>query len=76
LHIDLESAARLERISSTMADRRFLVRVKQPEFSTQPVKAERADIQGEHLTFINSKGELAAMFLMSVVESWSGSDLG
>jgi hypothetical protein len=58
-----------------MADRRFLIRFKPPKLSTQPVIAERAEIQGDHLVLFNSKGELAALFLMEVVESWSESDL-
>jgi hypothetical protein len=35
------------------------------------VHAERAQINGEHLVFLNSKGELAALFLMEIVEDWS-----
>jgi hypothetical protein len=58
-----------------MADRRFLVRFKPPEMSRQPVIADRAEIQGDHLVFFNSKGDLAALFLMEVVESWSEFDL-
>ena len=37
--------------------------------------ADRAEIQGDHLVFFNSKGELAALFLMEVVESWTEFDL-
>jgi hypothetical protein len=54
-----------------MADKTYLVRFKPPEISTQPVVAERAEIHGEHLVFLNSKGQLAALFLMEIVESWS-----
>jgi len=43
--------------------------------SRQPVIADRAEIQGDHLVFFNSKGELAALFLMEVVESWTEFDL-
>jgi hypothetical protein len=58
-----------------MTNRRFLVRFGPLELSTQTVIAERAEIQGDHLVFFNSKGDLAALFLMAIVESWSESDL-
>jgi hypothetical protein len=54
-----------------MTDKTYLVRFKPPEISTQPVVAERAEIHGEHLVFLNSKGELVALFLMEIVEGWS-----
>jgi hypothetical protein len=54
-----------------MASKTYLVRFKPPEISTQVVHAERAQINGEHLVFLNSKGELAALFLMEIVEDWS-----
>lgn len=54
-----------------MADKTFLVRFKRPELRTQPVVAEKAEIHGEHLVFFNLKGELAALFLMEIIESWS-----
>jgi hypothetical protein len=58
-----------------MADRCFLISFKPPELCTQPAIADRAEIQSDHLAFINSKGKLTALFLMEVVESWSESDL-
>jgi hypothetical protein len=39
------------------------------------VIAETTPIQGDYLVFFDSKGKLAALFLMSVVESWSESAL-
>jgi hypothetical protein len=30
-----------------------------------------AQIHGEHLVFLTSKGELAALFLLEIVEDWS-----
>jgi hypothetical protein len=57
-----------------MTDRWFIVRFKPSELLTQPVVADRVEIQNDHLALINSKGELVAMFLMEVVESWSESD--
>jgi hypothetical protein len=58
-----------------MTTRRFLISFKAPEMTTQPVIAERTEIHGEHLTFFDEKGQLVALFLMEVVESWSESDL-
>ena len=54
-----------------MADKTFLVRLRPPELRVRPVIAASAEIQGAHLVFLDSKGELAALFLMEVVESWS-----
>jgi hypothetical protein len=54
-----------------MPDKTFLVRLRPPEISTQPVIAARVEFQGEHLAFLNSKGELAALFLFEIVESWT-----
>ena len=48
-----------------------LVRFTPPEISTQVVVAEGAQIYGEHLVFLNSKGGLAALFLLEIVEDWS-----
>jgi hypothetical protein len=54
-----------------MTDETYLVRFKPPEMSAQLVVAESALIYGDHLVFCNSKDEVAALFLLEVVESWS-----
>jgi len=54
-----------------MADKRYLVSCQTPEISTQSVVAASCEVCGEHLVFTNSKGELAAIFLLEIVESWS-----
>jgi hypothetical protein len=59
---------------SGMADRRFFIRFKSTQSEIQLVIAERAEVHGEHLVFINSAGEMAAMFLLEVVENWSDSE--
>jgi hypothetical protein len=67
------------RRSDGMTDKVYLVRFKPPEVGTQLVAAEpgrtwqspRVQIHGEHVAFLNSKGELAALFLLEVVEGWS-----
>jgi hypothetical protein len=54
-----------------MADKTYLVRFKAPDTSPELVVAENTQIHGEHLVFLNSKGDLAALFLLEIVESWS-----
>jgi hypothetical protein len=54
-----------------MADKRYLVRCKTPENSMQSVVAASCEVHGECLVLLNSKGELAAMFLLEIVEGWS-----
>ena len=58
-----------------MADKRYLISCQTPEISTQSVVAASCEVYGEHLVFLNSKGQLAAMFLLEIVESWSVADL-
>jgi hypothetical protein len=55
----------------SITGKRYLVSCKAQEISTQFVVAASCDVYGEHLVFLNSKGELAAMFLLEIVESWS-----
>jgi hypothetical protein len=38
-----------------------------------PVMAASAEIHGEHIALLTSKGKLAALFLTEVVESWCDS---
>ena len=54
-----------------MTEKRFLGRFKPRELAPQSFIAERAESQGDHLVLLTSTGELAAMFLMEIVESWS-----
>jgi hypothetical protein len=54
-----------------MTDKTYFVRFESPEIGSQIVRAERIQIYGEHLAFLNSKGELAALFLLEAVEDWS-----
>ena len=54
-----------------MADKTYLVRLKVTSFALQQVTAARCEIQGEHVVFIDSRGRLAGLFLMELVESWS-----
>jgi hypothetical protein len=54
-----------------MTGKTYLVRFKAPDTSPKLVVAEDIQIHGEHLIFLNSKGDLAALFLLEIVESWS-----
>jgi hypothetical protein len=54
-----------------MTDKTYLVRFKSPEISSQLVVGESTEIDGEHLIFLNSKGELAALFLLEIVKDWT-----
>ena len=52
-----------------MPDHLFLVRLR--SHAIQHVRAARVEIHGERLAFLTSEETLAALFLFSVVESWS-----
>ncbi len=51
-------------------DNTYLVRFKSPDIATEVVIAARVEIHGEHLAFVNSRGQLAARFLFESVESY------
>ena len=53
-----------------MAEKTYLVRLK-PPLSIQHVPASRFEIQGEHVVFVDANGNLKAVFLMELVESWN-----
>ena len=48
-----------------------LIRFQHPELSIQSVIAASAEINGEHIALLDSKGKPAALFLTEVAESWS-----
>jgi hypothetical protein len=54
-----------------MPDRTFLLQLKPPGFSPRIVVAATAEIQGDHLILLNSRGQLAALFALEMVESWN-----
>jgi hypothetical protein len=54
-----------------MAEKTFLVRLKPPSLALQQVVAARAEIQEDHLVFVNSDGKLAALVLTEIVEGWN-----
>ena len=53
-----------------LADETYLVRFKPPQMGVQLVAASRAEIQGDHIALLNSNGQLVALLLLDIVESW------
>jgi hypothetical protein len=53
-----------------MVDQTFLVTLKAPSRATQHVVASTGGVRGDHLVLLDAKGNLAAMFLVELVESW------
>ena len=54
-----------------MTDKTYLVRLKPRELGLHVVVAASAEIHGEHIVLLNSDGELAALFLLEIVENWT-----
>ena len=54
-----------------MIQKTYLVRLKPPSLAFQQVTASKAEIQGDHLVFVDSNGKLAGLFLLELVESWT-----
>jgi hypothetical protein len=58
-------------ISERPIDQTYLVALKLPSRAVQHVIAASLEIQREHLFFFNAEGELAALFLLEIVQSWN-----
>jgi hypothetical protein len=54
-----------------MTDKNYLVRLKPRELGVHVVVAASAEIHGEHIVLLKSDGELAALFLLEIVENWT-----
>jgi hypothetical protein len=54
-----------------MVDRAFFVTFIDPPAMTETVIAAIAEIHGEHLAFLDSRGKLAALFMLELVKSWN-----
>ena len=52
-------------------EKTFLVKLKQPPGAVQRVCANRYEIHGDQLVFLDGAGGLRAMFVIPIVESWS-----
>jgi len=58
-----------------MADKRLLIRLRLPDPAIHVLIAGRVEIHGDHLVFLNSKGELMFLIMLEAVESWTEADL-
>jgi hypothetical protein len=56
---------------ASMADETYLVTLRPPSRAVQQVFAASAEVRGDHLVFVDAKGNFEALFLMELVESWS-----
>ena len=54
-----------------MADQTYLVALKPPSQAVQHVIAATVEVRGEHLVLLNAEGQLAALFLMQIIQNWS-----
>jgi hypothetical protein len=63
--------APLKRLLIEMVDTTFLIEFRTPNLGAQCVLAARAEVRGEHLLLLNSSGQLAAVFMLENVKSWS-----
>ena len=54
-----------------MTDKTYTVRFKRAEINTQQLTGASAEVYGDHLVFLNSSGELVALFHLEIVESWT-----
>jgi hypothetical protein len=52
-------------------DKTYIVRFKTPDIATDVVVAASVEVRGEDLAFLNSIGQVVAVFLFESVESWS-----
>jgi hypothetical protein len=59
------------RTLSSMVDQSYLVTMRPPSHAIQQVFAATAEVRGSHLVFVDAKGNLAALFLRELVESWN-----
>jgi hypothetical protein len=58
-----------------MLDKLYLVRFKGSDVSFHAVVATRAEIHEEHLVFLRTDGNLAALFLLDIVAHWTEFEL-
>jgi hypothetical protein len=53
-----------------MPDKMYLIRLKGSDIIFHVVIAARAEIHGEHLVFLRRDDNLAALFILEIVQSW------
>jgi hypothetical protein len=52
-----------------MKEKTYFVRLKH-QLGVNSITAASQEVYGDHLVFLNLEGELAALFLLDVVERW------
>jgi hypothetical protein len=65
------AAVELLLLKEKQTDHTFVVRFKPPLERIHNVIASTVEIQGDNLAFLNSIGELTALFLFDMVGSWN-----
>jgi len=58
-----------------MADKRYLIQLRLPGPAIHVLIAASVELHGDHLVFLNSKGELMFLIMLENVESWTEVDL-
>ena len=53
----------------------YVVFFSESTLDFQIVIANSCRVEGEHLVFLTEDGKLTALFLLEIVESWSGFDV-
>jgi hypothetical protein len=53
-----------------MVDQTYFVTMRPPSHAIQQVFAATAEVRGNHLVFVDAKNNLAALFLLDLVERW------
>jgi hypothetical protein len=54
-----------------MVDTKFLIEFRTPDLGALCVSAARAEVRGDHLLLLNSDGQLAEVFMLENIKSWS-----
>jgi hypothetical protein len=55
----------------SMAKKKYVLRLRFPKRRLHMVTAAGFEVRGDHLGFLNSRGELLFLFLLATVESWN-----
>ena len=54
-----------------MPDKTYLVKFLARSLADQHLYAAKVEVHGQRLAFIDSKGKLAGLFLLEIVQSWN-----
>ena len=59
----------------SMSDKTYLIRLNSPRRTLHVAIAASVAIHGDHLLFLNSKGELVFLVVLDAVTSWTEAEL-